>query len=60
MKSSLHDKTAGTFHQVKGKIKETTGELLNDPQLESEGIMEKNTGKIQKKAGEAKEAREID
>lgn len=60
MKSSLHDKTAGTLHQVKGKIKEATGELLNNPQMESEGIVEKNAGKVQKKIGKAKQDLRMD
>ena len=55
MKSSLRDKTVGTFHQVKGKLKETTGDLINSPKMKSEGIAEKNAGKAQKGVGKAKE-----
>jgi uncharacterized protein YjbJ (UPF0337 family) len=32
---------------VKGKVKETVGQLTNDPGLEAEGIVEKIAGKIQ-------------
>lgn len=55
MKSSIRDKTEGTFHEAKGKIKEKTGELIDDPELEADGTAEKIAGKIQKKVGEIKE-----
>ncbi len=55
MKSSIRDKTEGTFHEVKGKVKEKTGELIDDPELEGEGAAEKISGKIQKKVGKVKE-----
>jgi len=60
MKSSVHDKTVGTFHQVKGKIKEATGGLINSAKLESEGIVEKNAGKAQKEVGKAKQTLGMD
>jgi len=37
MKSSIRDKAEGTFHEVKGKVKEVVGELSDDPDLEAEG-----------------------
>jgi uncharacterized protein YjbJ (UPF0337 family) len=55
MKSSIRDKTEGTFHEAKGKVKEKTGELIDDPELEAEGAAEKISGKIQRKVGEVKE-----
>ncbi|MHB8763647.1 MAG: CsbD family protein [Deferrisomatales bacterium] len=60
MKSSLHDKTVGTFHQVKGKIKEVTGELIDNPELEAEGIVEKNAGKAKKEVGKVKKSLGMD
>jgi uncharacterized protein YjbJ (UPF0337 family) len=54
MKSSTRDQTEGKFHQVKGKIKEVAGELLDNPKLEAEGIDEKIAGKVQEKIGQAK------
>lgn len=54
MKSSSRDKTEGTFHQVKGKIKEVAGKLSDDPKLEDEGTEEKIGGKVQKKVGQVK------
>ncbi len=49
MKDSTKDTAAGTFHEVKGAIKSQAGRLTNDPDLEADGIVEKISGKIQKK-----------
>jgi uncharacterized protein YjbJ (UPF0337 family) len=49
MKDSTKDTAAGTFHEVKGSIKGQVGKLTNDPDLEADGIVEKVTGKLQKK-----------
>jgi len=49
MKDSTKDSAAGTFHEAKGAIKSQAGRLTNDPDLEADGIVEKITGKIQKK-----------
>lgn len=54
MKSSSQDKTEGTFHQVKGKIKEVAGKITDNPKLEDEGTEEKIGGKVQKKVGQVK------
>ena len=54
MKSSTKDKTEGTFHEVKGKIKEVAGKLTDNPKLEAKGTVEKLTGKAQAKIGQAK------
>ncbi|RPI77388.1 MAG: CsbD family protein [Desulfobacteraceae bacterium] len=54
MKSSKRDQREGTFHQMKGKVKEVIGELSNNPKLEAEGAGEKIAGKAQKKIGEIK------
>ena len=51
MKSSTKDQTEGTFHEVKGKVKDFVGELSDDPDLEAEGTGEKMAGKVQKKIG---------
>ena len=56
MKTSLRDKTEGTMHQVKGKIKEVAGELINDPKLQADGASEKFAGKVQEKIGKIKKA----
>ena len=52
MKSSTEDKAKGTFHEVKGKVKEKVGQVTNMPDLANEGKAEKIGGKIQKKIGQ--------
>ena len=52
MKSSTKDQTEGSFHEVKGKIKEMAGKVSRDPELEGEGKGEKMAGMIQEKIGE--------
>jgi len=54
MKSSTKDQAEGTFHQLKGKIKEVAGELIDNPELEAEGTGEKIAGKVQDKIGQVK------
>ena len=55
MKSSTKDQAEGSFHQVKGKVKEVAGKLTGKPELEVDGKVEKNAGKAQEKIGEIKE-----
>ena len=54
MKSSTKDQAEGTFHQVKGKVKEVAGDLSDNPELEAEGTDEKIAGKVQEKIGQVK------
>ena len=54
MKSSIRDKAEGTFHEVKGKVKEVSGKLSDNPELEAEGRGEKIAGKVQEKIGQVK------
>lgn len=54
MKSSTKNQAEGTFHELKGKIKETAGILSDNPELQAEGSDEKIAGKIQGKIGEIK------
>lgn len=54
MKSSTRDQAEGTFHKVKGKIKEVAGEIVDNDELEAEGRAEKIAGKVQEKTGEVK------
>ena len=54
MKPSTKDKAQGTFHEVKGKVKEKLGRATNNPDLEAEGQVEKIAGKVQKKIGQVK------
>jgi uncharacterized protein YjbJ (UPF0337 family) len=52
MKRSIRDKAEGTFHEVKGKVKERVGRATNNPKLEARGRVEKTGGKVQKKIGQ--------
>ncbi len=54
MKSSTKDNAEGKMHQIKGKVKETVGKVVDDRNLESEGKVENLDGKIQEKIGEIK------
>ncbi len=58
MKQSTKDRTEGKFHEVKGRVKEKTGKLTNDPVLEAEGKREKRAGKVQKQIGRVEKALE--
>jgi uncharacterized protein YjbJ (UPF0337 family) len=49
MKPSIKDEVVGKAHELVGKIKETVGEMTNDAKLETEGTIEKITGKAQQK-----------
>ena len=44
MKSSTKDKIKGTFHQVKGAVKEAAGKISDNPKLEAEGKVENAAG----------------
>jgi uncharacterized protein YjbJ (UPF0337 family) len=54
MKSSTQDQVEGTFHKIKGKVKEVAGQLGDNPDLEAEGAGEKIAGKVQEKIGQVK------
>jgi uncharacterized protein YjbJ (UPF0337 family) len=55
MKSSTEDKIKGSFHEVKGKVKEKAGQATNNPTLEHKGKAENLAGKVQKKVGQIEE-----
>jgi uncharacterized protein YjbJ (UPF0337 family) len=55
MKPSTEDKATGKLHEVKGTIKEKVGELTNNPDLETDGRAEKNTGKAQNWVGKVED-----
>ncbi len=56
MKSSTEDRVEGTVHEAKGAVKEKVGEILNDPDLETEGQVEKLSGQIQQNVAQVKKA----
>ena len=54
MKSSVKDKVQGAFHEAKGKVKEMSGVITDNPKLEAKGKTEKIAGKVQEKVGQIK------
>ncbi|MEO7151564.1 MAG: CsbD family protein [Burkholderiaceae bacterium] len=50
-----NDQVKGRIDQAVGKIKEETGDLLDDKQLEEKGRAEKIGGKVQAEYGNVKE-----
>jgi uncharacterized protein YjbJ (UPF0337 family) len=58
MKQSTKDKAKGTFHEVKGKVKEKVGRATNNPDLEAKGQVEEIGGKVQKKIGQVEKVLE--
>jgi uncharacterized protein YjbJ (UPF0337 family) len=54
MKSGTQDQAEGTFHKIKGRVKEIAGELSDNPKLEDEGNAERIAGKVQEKIGQVK------
>jgi len=53
-KSGNQDQLEGTFHEIKGRIKEIAGTISDNPKLHIEGTVEKLAGKTQSKAGQIK------
>jgi uncharacterized protein YjbJ (UPF0337 family) len=56
MKPSTDDQTTGKIHEVKGAIKEKVGKLTNNPDLEADGNVEKNAGKVQNWVGKVEKS----
>lgn len=54
MNSGNQDKTEGTAKEAIGKIKEKTGELTGNEDLQDRGTAEKTEGKVQNKVGDVK------
>ena len=52
MKSSTKDKIKGSAREAKGKVKETAGKAVGNPNLRDRGTVEKVGGKVQRKIGE--------
>lgn len=49
------DQVEGRVEQSKGKIKEVTGNIIGDKQMEIQGNIQKNVGKAQAGFGDLKE-----
>jgi uncharacterized protein YjbJ (UPF0337 family) len=56
MKSSTKNKAKGKFHEMKGTVREKTGQLTNNHSLQAMGKVEKVTGKVQGKLGQLEKA----
>ena len=54
MKSSTKDRAKGRLREAAGEIKEKTGRVTREPDLEDRGTAEKIGGKVQRKVGEVK------
>ena len=54
MNSSTRDKTEGTVKEGVGAVKEKTGEMIGNPDLQDRGTAEKVEGKVQQKVGDIK------
>jgi uncharacterized protein YjbJ (UPF0337 family) len=54
VKSSTKDRAKGRAKETKGKLKESAGRALRDPNLEDRGTTDKIAGKVQRKVGEVK------
>ena len=52
MKNSTKNKAQGTAREVKGKVKEEAGDLVDNERLEERGRDEKLAGRVQRKVGE--------
>lgn len=50
------DEVKGAGKQAKGAVKDAVGGLTGNEKLQAEGKLDKATGKIQQKVGEAKDA----
>lgn len=54
MKSSTKDRVKGRMHEAKGKAKEVIGRMKKNPDMETEGRIQKAAGTVRRKIGEAK------
>jgi uncharacterized protein YjbJ (UPF0337 family) len=50
------DEIEGAGKQAKGAVKDAVGGLTGNEKLQAEGKLDKAAGKVQQKAGEAKDA----
>jgi len=55
MTQGTDDQIKGKLHELKGSVKETVGQVTNNPELTAEGQDEQLSGTIQKKIGQIKQ-----
>ncbi|HTC62373.1 MAG TPA: CsbD family protein [Candidatus Saccharimonadales bacterium] len=53
-KESTKDEVKGKAHEIKGKVKQKVGRMMNNPRLQNEGEDEELSGTVQKKVGQVK------
>jgi uncharacterized protein YjbJ (UPF0337 family) len=53
MKQSTKDKAKGSYHELKGNVKQKVGRATNSRQLEAAGLGERLVGKLQKTISKA-------
>ncbi len=58
MKQSTKDRFEGKAHEAKGAVKEKTGQMTGNRDLQDRGHDEKIAGKIQSKVGQTEHALE--
>lgn len=46
---------SGKLDQISGNVKEKAGELLDDPKLEAEGLIQQGIGKVKEVAADIEE-----
>lgn len=56
MSSGFSDKLKAAGNQLKGEVKESVGELTNDPKLQAEGKVDQLKATAQEKISDVKEA----
>jgi len=49
------DRIKGVGHQIKGAVKESLGDITNDPELKAAGTAEREAGKAQNAAGSVRD-----
>ena len=49
------DQVKGRVEEAKGAVKQQTGKIVGNPDLEAEGAVDKAAGKVQKNYGDANE-----
>ncbi len=51
MEQSTKDKAEGKAHEIKGAVKQKTGEIFHNEKMEADGAAERFEGKVQKNVG---------
>jgi uncharacterized protein YjbJ (UPF0337 family) len=49
------DQVKGRIEEAKGKVKEVAGKVVGDEEMEAEGNIQKNIGKVQAGVGDLRE-----